>query len=341
MTTPELRTSAPLAPAESAEARVETLRAELEAGADRARQAVIQYEIGYLTERALGNEPQAVREYLAAYNLDPTFRPPLLALVSIFERRRSFKNLVRLYDAEARGATSAREAASALADRAILMADQLGEPGEARGLLEAAFQQAGEADDIALLLEHQLLAEGDREAALEVIAQRAELVRDPVLATLLRLEVARAKEDDGDVDGALSVLRSAVTTPAARWRVLEQLERVARRAGRHPERIVALEGRAKLAAAEGRGEDQGQASGAFSVQRFADQARASAEAAALYREAARLRIAKLNDTAGARRDYDAALELRPDDALARYERMLACELAGDLDAAAADAQRLL
>ena len=113
MTTSEPRTSAPLPPVESPEARVETLRAELEAGADRARQAVIQYEIGYVTERALGNEPQAVREYLAAYNLDPTFRPPLFALVSIFERRRSFKNLVRLYDAEARGATSAREAASA------------------------------------------------------------------------------------------------------------------------------------------------------------------------------------------------------------------------------------
>lgn len=341
MNSPELRTSAPLPPAESAEARIEALRGELEAGADRARQAVIQYEIGHLTERALGNEAQAVREYLAAYNLDPSFRPPLIALVSIFERRRSFKNLVRLYDAEARGATSPREAASALADRALLMADQLGEPSEGRELLETAIQQAGEAGDIALLLEHQLLAEGDRAAAVEVTAQRADLVRDPVLATLLRLEVARAKEDEGDVDGALSVLRSAVTTPAARWRVLEQLERVARRAGRHPERIVALEGRAKLAAAEARGEDQGQASGAFSVQRFADQARAAAEAAALYREAGRLRIARLSDAAGARRDYDAAVELRPDDALLRYERMLACELGGDLEAAASDARYLL
>lgn len=342
MTISALRTTAPLPPVNaSAEARIEALREELEAGADRARQAVLQYEIGHATEHALGNEAQAVREYLAAYNLDPTFRPPLIALVSIFERRRSFKNLLRLYEAEARGAATPREAASALADRAVLMADQLGEPGEARQLLESAFEQAGEADDIALLLETQLLATGEREAALEVIAQRAELVRDPVLATLLRLEVARAKEDDGDIDGALSVLRNAVTTPAARWRVLEQLERVARRAGRQPERIVALEGRAKLAAAEARGEDQGQASGAFSVQRFADQARAGAEAAALYREAARLRIAELGDPAGARRDYDAAIALRADDPLLRYERMLACELADDRAAAAEEAQRLL
>ncbi len=302
---------------------------------------MLQYEIGHLTERALANEAQAVREYLGAYNLDPAFRPPLIALVSIFERRRSIKNLARLYDAEARGATTPREAASALADRAVLMADQLGEPAEARSLLETAFQQAGEAQDIALLLEHQLLSEGDRAAATEVIAQRAELVHDPVLATLLRIEVARFSEDEGDVDAALSVLRAAVSTPAARWRVLEQLERVARRAGRHPERIVALEGRAKLASAEARGEDQGQASGAFSVQRFADQARASAEAAALFREAARARVTVLSDAAGARRDYESALALRPDDAVLRYEHMLTCELTGDLEAAAEQAQALL
>ncbi|MGE3633807.1 MAG: hypothetical protein AB7P00_28150, partial [Sandaracinaceae bacterium] len=105
------------------------LRTELEATADRARQAVIQYEIGHLTQFALGNEAQAVREYLGAYNLDPRFRPPLIALVQVFERRRSLKNLSRLYEAEARSATTPREAASALADRASLMIDQ----GEVEG----------------------------------------------------------------------------------------------------------------------------------------------------------------------------------------------------------------
>ncbi|HJL14767.1 MAG TPA: hypothetical protein RMH99_03875 [Sandaracinaceae bacterium LLY-WYZ-13_1] len=323
------------------EARITALRAELDATAERTRQAVIQYEIGHLSQHALGDESQAVREYLGAYNRDPQFRPPLIALVSIFERRRSSKNLLRLYDAEARSATTAREAASALADRAVLMADQLGEAEEARQLLEAAFEQAAEAPDIALLLEAQLLSEGDLEAAMAIVEARADLVRDPVLATLLRLEVARHREETDDVEGALSVLRSAVTTPAARWRVLSQLERLARRAERWPELIVALEGRAKLAVAEARGEDQGQASGAFSVKRFSDEARAGAEAAALYREAGRLRASRLGDPTGAVRDYDEALKLRPDDALLRYERMLACELAGDPEGAAAEAAQLL
>ena len=342
MTTSSPRPNAPgEADAGAAEAQIEALRQELEATPDRGRQAVIQYEIGHLTQHALANEAQAVREYLGAYNLDPQFRPPLIALVSIFERRRSSKNLLRLYDAEARSATTPREAASALADRAILTADQMGDVEEARGLLEAAFEQAGEAGDLALLLEQQRLVDGDIEGALEVIEARAGLVHDPVLATLLRLEVARAREEAGDLEGALSMLRSAVTTPAARWRVLTQLERVARKAERYPELIVALEGRAKLALAEAKGEDAGQASGAFSVQRFADQARAASTAAALYREAGRLRLQKLNDAPGALRDYDEATQLREADPLLGYERMLAQELAGDLEGAAAEAERLL
>ena len=340
-------TTSPLTPEiaqadrELAEARIEVLRAELEATPDRARQCVIQYEIGHIVQHSLDDEAMAVREYLGAYNLDPQFRPPLIALVQVFERRRSSKNLLRLYDAEVRGATTPREAASALADRAVLMADQLNEPEEARKLLQTAFEQAAEAPDLALLLEHQLLADGDMSGALAIIDARSDLVQDPVLSTLLRLEVARAHEDAGDPDAALRVLRMAVTTPAARWRVLEQLERVARRAQRYPELILALEGRAKLAAAGARGEDQGQSSGAFSVQRFADPARAASIAAAHYREAGRLRMTRLGDAAGALRDYDEALSVRPDDPVLRYERMLACELNGDVDGAAGEAQRLL
>src|SRR5688572_22389099 len=98
------------------EARVASLRAELEGSVDKSRQAILQYEIGHLTEHALANEGQAVREYLAAFNLDPTFRPPLFALVSIFERKRSFKNLTRLYETDARSASTPYEAASAVAD---------------------------------------------------------------------------------------------------------------------------------------------------------------------------------------------------------------------------------
>lgn len=323
------------------EERIGTLKKELEATADRGRQAVIQYEIGHLTQRELANEAQAVREYLGAYNLDPKFRPPLLELVSIFERRRSSKNLLRLYDAQARSATTPREGASSLADRAILLTDHLGEGDDARGLLETAFQQAAEASDIALLLEHELFARGETDAAMAIVEARADLVRDPVLATLLRIELARAHEKSGDIDAAIDALRVALGAPVVRWRVLDELERIARAAGRPKELAAALEGQAKLAAAAARGEDKGQASGAFSLTRFPDQERASARASALFREAGRIRASALGDAERARRCYDDALALRPSDPLLRYERMLACELAGDLDGAAEEATNLL
>jgi tetratricopeptide (TPR) repeat protein len=174
-----------------------------------------------------------------------------------------------------------------------------------------------------------------------VIAQRGELTDDPVLSTLLRLEVAEARERAGDAEGALSILRTAVSTPAARYRVLGALERVARAHDRFPELVVALEGRAKLAAADARGDDQGQASGAFRVQRFQDERRAAQGAAAFYREAAHLRVARLGDLQGALRDLDEALRLRPDEPLLHFDRMLLKELEGDLSGAAEEAKALL
>ena len=60
--------------------------------------------------------------------------------------------------------------------------------------------------------------------------------------------------------------------------------------------------------------------------------------AALWREAARLRLARLNDKSGAVEGYGRALALYPDDLLLRQEQMLACELSGDLDLAAEQAR---
>lgn len=323
------------------EERIEVLRAELEVCDDSARRAIVQYEVGHLAQHGLKNEAQAVREYLQAYNHDPQFRPPLMALVALFERRRSTKNLLRLYDAEARSATNPREAASALADRAILMIDQLGEAEEARALLKTAFEQAAEASDIALLLEHERLAAGDMDGAREVIEARADLVEDPTLSALLRLEVARARETEGDIDGAVEALETALRTPAARWRVLRELERIARaHPGRTAELAAAVEGRAKLAAAAARGEPAEQGSGAFSVRHFVDQDHSASMSAALFREAGRIHTAAL-DPEAARDAYERAVSMQPNDPLLRYERMLACELTGDVEAAAEEAARFL
>src|SRR6185369_1275003 len=119
--------------------RVAALRTEMEAsGGDRARQAMLAYEIGRTIEDGGGGEALSVREYLGAYNLDPSFRPPLFELVRMFERRRSFKNLARLYEAELKSATTPAEKSSALVDRASLLEDHLGQADAAGPLFEQA-----------------------------------------------------------------------------------------------------------------------------------------------------------------------------------------------------------
>ena len=119
---------------EAVEARVASLRAEVEATPEPRAKAPLHHELGVLAERELHNDAAAVKEYLTAYNLDPSFRPPLFALIRIFERRRSFQNLARLYEAEARSAPHDGDRVSAIVDRAVLRGDREGDPSGARNV---------------------------------------------------------------------------------------------------------------------------------------------------------------------------------------------------------------
>jgi cellulose synthase operon protein C len=326
---------------EAVEVRIAALRAEVEATTDRARQAVLLYEIGHLCEHRLGNDAMAVKEYLGAYNLDASFRPPLFDLVRIFERRLSFKNLARLYETEQRAAGTAGEAASALVDRGVLLEDHLDRAADARRSYEQALEADASSRAAALMLEHTVRAQGDADAVERVVAVRARQARDPILKGTLLVEAAHHKERRGDVDGAMADLQLATEQEAGRWRFLGDLERVARRQGRLPELLQALEGKATLAEATARAEDAGQGSGAFAIQRFPEAEQAASRAAALWYEAARLRLAHLGDAEGATAALDQALALRPDDVLLRQEHMLACELAGHLDKVGEDAAALI
>ena len=340
---PEIDSSEPgeAASREGVEARVAVLRAEVEAETSRPQKAQLHHEIGVLIERFLANDALAVKEYLTAYNLDPSFRPPLFSLVRIFERRRSFRNLVRLHEAEQKSATNEVDRASAVLDRAVLLEDHLESADEATPLWPEAVAIDPTSGAAALMLERAARRAGDRATLVDVLARRVEIVEDPTLKALLMVELARERAQDGDLDAAFALIREAAALPAARWRSLDQMERLARRHDRSLELIEALEGRAVLAGAMARGEDQGQGSGAFSVQRFADEARAANEAAALWFESSQLRLAQHADAAGAVQALDQAITLRPDDVLLHQERMLACELAGDVAGAATEARYLI
>ncbi len=323
----------------ASQARLSSLRAEVEAAKDASQKAALLHEIGVLHER-LGNDPAAVKDYLEAFNHDPTFRPPLFALARLFERRRSFANLGRLYEAEAKSAQSGRDRASALIDQAVLSADQNGDRAGALTTLVEATKADPTSLDAALMLELDGRAAADPDLVTRVLAIRAEQVADPMLKSLLYTELAWDQAERGELDEAFETIRRAVALPQGRFRALSQMERLARTHERTEDLVPALEGQAVLALAAARGEDRGQGSGAFSVTRFATEQKAGAEAAALLYEAARLRLAH-GDALGAAQSLAQALTIRPDDVLLHQQHLLACEIAGDLDSAAAEAQRLL
>ncbi|NOY90328.1 MAG: hypothetical protein GXP55_03890, partial [Deltaproteobacteria bacterium] len=317
--------------------RVAGLRAEITAAEEPSAQAALHFELGALLEDEHGDAAGAVKEYLRAFNAEASFRPPLLALLRIFERRRSAKNLGRLYDAERKAAATPRQHAEAAIDRGVMAEDIEG----AEGL--SHFADALEADPssalAALMLERSARAEGHTDLALEAVSKRAESSSSAVLRGLLLTEIGRAREEEGDVDGAIDALQGAVTGEGAQYRALRALETIARRHGRHEARVAALEGEAELAGAAARGEGEDAGSGAFSVKRFADQRRAARAAISAEYEAARVLLERLDDPARAEAALGRALAFSPEDSLLGSLRQAAAQGAGDLDAARAQAER--
>lgn len=319
--------------------RVALLRAELAEATTPGAKAALLYELGAHHEDVEGDAAAAVKDYLRAFNADAGFRPPLIALLRIFERRRSVKNLGRLYDAERKAARTPRQIAEALVDRGVMLEDVEGRDGQ------ALFREATEADPsfltAALMLERSARVAADPDLALQAVKARAEATSSPVLRSLLWTEVGRALEADGDVDGALEALARGGEEAGGSYRALSALERVARKHGRHAERADALEGLATLAHAAARGDGEGGGSGAFSVHRFADQRRAARAAVAADFELVRLCLDELDDPIRAVTALTRAQTLAPEDVLLSLLHEEAARRAGRLDEAETELGRLL
>ncbi|MBX7194478.1 MAG: hypothetical protein K1X94_20650, partial [Sandaracinaceae bacterium] len=165
------------APAAIDESRLTELRAELEAREDKLGKAVLADQIGHLLLRDPGQEGAAARELLASYNHEPTFRPPLFALVDSFERKRSFKNLGRLYDAEQKSATDAAGRTDALLDRAMFLLATGGATEEVDALLEQAIEPRPTRASARAIVELIARHRGRDALAAEAARARAELAR--------------------------------------------------------------------------------------------------------------------------------------------------------------------
>lgn len=324
--------------------RVEWLETELEAVNDStppAKTAALLHELGLALAATGGRDTDALKAHLRAYSELPSFGPALLELVNAFERRRNLKHLSRLYEAERKLDKGA--AAGSLLDLANLAEDQGQPPDEVQAMLADALAANPDNALIAITLERVARANRANEDTLRALRARVETTEDPALRASLSLDLAVMLEADGQIDAALEALAGAEHTGTARFRLLQMMERIASHHDRPTWVVRALEAQAHLAAAAGSGADGDDAgdTAVQSVARFEDQVRANQEAAALALEAARVRASQLDDAAGARTSIGHAMNLAPDDALLRYEHLLANERMGDLEAAAADALQLL
>ncbi|MEM1417452.1 MAG: hypothetical protein AAGH15_21325, partial [Myxococcota bacterium] len=239
-----------LAPPDPAGSNVAKIVAQLEAeigasGDDVRRKAILRWEIARVHE-SRGKLGNAVRAHLDAFNQDPTFLAPLHALVRIMERIRSSKNLERLYREQARRMPDAPGRAAAMLDLAAYREDREKDAEKARERLADAFET--DARVSALAVERVARRDGDDVRAMETLAIRADAVAHPVLRALLMAELAEARAGSGALDAAFLDLDRALTMAAARHRVLETMEKLARAHGRDGALARALEGQGELAA---------------------------------------------------------------------------------------------
>jgi len=195
--------------------QADRLRLEVAQATDRDRQARLLCEIA---EREV-DEPIAVRDYLAAFNADPTFREPLEALVRLLERRRSLKNLGRVIDALVRAAVTPAEKTRALVMRAAFLEDVQADIDGAKAAAREATQVEGEGGEPPLPLTEastawltlELLGARLNDLALreEALEERAKRAADTTWKALLELDAGRLAVARGDIDRGLELFGQA------------------------------------------------------------------------------------------------------------------------------------
>jgi tetratricopeptide (TPR) repeat protein len=216
-----------------AAAAVAWLRSEVAGSAGKARQARLLGEVGEIEERN-GDEAGAARDYLAAFNADPSFREPLEGLVRLLERRHSFRNLGKVIDAFVKSSKKPEEAGRALLMKSAFAADVAGDLSAARDAALYATKAATTGPEAALSwLTLEVIAGklGDLALRREALEKRVSHTTDPTWKALLLLDLASLEAPD-DPTLALKHAREAVSLGGgATFRALQKTARLVRR---HP-----------------------------------------------------------------------------------------------------------
>lgn len=229
MTAPESPRSAPKLPDavhaapppgdESSAAALSRLRAEVEHAGDTMRKARLLYEIGELEEQG-GNDAEAARDYLAAFNTEPEFHEALEGLARTLGKKRSPTNYGRLLEKLVEAADSPDERARALVARASFLESQ-GDLEGARGAFRDAIDaQASPNEAAPAWLGLEIVAAKLQDGPLreEALLGRAELSGDPTWRGLLLVDAGHLAEAAGENERAIELFERARALDAgATW----------------------------------------------------------------------------------------------------------------------------
>lgn len=191
------------------ESRKALLLAEATAADDTDARALLGWAAANVAEEA-GDVASAVRGYLEAYNAAPAFRPPLFDLVRIFEQRRSYRNLQRLYDAERKAAQTPRERASALTDLAAFLAGPGQNPAQSLDAQRQSLAHLRESDEgdagVALRALRVGRDQKDRATVRAALRELFRATRNSELAGEVAIELALEQISNGNVSAAMDAL---------------------------------------------------------------------------------------------------------------------------------------
>lgn len=315
-------------------ATIERLRREQEATEDDEPSASLLHEIALLEER-MGDEGAAARDQLAAVNLQPDFREPLEQLISIIQRRQSYKNLGKLLERLVKLSTTPAEFVRAQLDHAAHLARFERNPEAARAALEDTISRSD--DSSALWFAFEVIAGklGQPELRTQALKARLELTQHSTWRALLGIDLARLSAEVGEVDAAVGALTQAIEQAGpATFAATRALEQLARKLDRKDLLCQALETRATLLQ---RATEDASSGDSLGVPKH-------------LRDDAHLVLAWLvaSEAERAREDFqasvvllDKALERLPEDPILLHARLNAAEGAGDTQKAASLAQREL
>ncbi len=308
-------------------ATIERLREEHERAESSSLRALLLHEIALLEER-MGDEGAAARDQLSAVNEQPDYREPLEQLITIIQRRQSYKNLGKLLERLVRVSDTPEAIERAQLDHAAHLARFEDNLNGARDALESALAHSPESASVWYALETVAGKLRDPELRQRALKSRLDLTQHSTWRALLAVDLAQLAAHGGDVDLAVSTLQKGIDQAGpATFAAARALENLARREGRTDVLAGALETQATLIE---RALEDSSALDSFGVPAYS---KSDAQLAQCWLSAAEAHRSR-GDVAAATQLLDKALARFKTDPTILHARLNAAEVAGDTRVAA-------